>query len=220
MSELVKDLQSGLFQRITVFPDQKYFLCPLGRILSLNSGEPKLISGRKSLAGEVFVTLYTPSLKIYKVSKLMLLTFVGEPEKKNLVPGYKDGVVDNFALLNLHWIEPQEILENQTQKIIEQTKLTSQVQSKQGRYLLNDAIKYHLSMFNTNLARSAVSSNFGPVEQRKINKLIDEVSKVISMNVIDMEQFKKINELYIESAAINHLIKELIEHVEKVIEKF
>jgi hypothetical protein len=114
--DTVTDIDSFKTMRL---PSGRYLINKMGDIISLNSGVPRYVPVNQKRTGECFVVLYIPSMILFNVAELVLMTFIGKSAPDQVVC-YKDYNYHNVALDNLYWGDQDEQMAHLTKQNIRQ----------------------------------------------------------------------------------------------------
>lgn len=215
--KLISELESGFFSRITFLKNSKYFISKTGRVLSLNSGEPKELSVRINAARISTIVLYTPKLKSFEVARLMLRTFTGEPQNNKLVPEYIDGNPENVDIKNIRWGSSDNTINNETLRSIEVASTLVNSRSdleKSETHLVNMALKHELLNGLLQIVRVTIVNTLEASDGYALNVLIDEIARIVNSNVIVSDAFHQAIPTSLKNPDLTKIVMELKNEVE------
>lgn len=216
-AKLLSELEEGVFQRIEFLKNCKYFISKNGRILSLNSGEPKELPLRINAAQIATIVLYTPSLKKFNVASLILQVFRGRAENSEYVPEYINGDPGDLHLDNLKWGKTDNTINNETARAIEVAstlvKSRGDISQKES-YVVNSALRNEILNALTQLLRLTIKESLEDNDKTGLIKFIDEITLIINTNIIVNESFHHSIPINLHNQDISKVLKELRKDVE------
>jgi hypothetical protein len=215
--ELIEELNNGVFKRISFLTKCKYFISANGRVLSLNSAEPRELQVKISSSRKRSIVLYTPALKSFYLDELILRVYEGEPTETSFMPEYKDGDPDNCVLANLRWGNKDCTVDVESTKAI--SKAVAHFQSRDDSnqsdtYIINDAIKNNIVSTLLQITRATLISEIDKQDITLMNIFIDELTRTISTNIIVIETFLKSVPEELINIDLEKAVKELKRDIE------
>ena len=162
----VRDIQEKIMDNIIEewrqIPDfSGYEISNLGRVRSIRHslfGSPKLLSPAKNQGGYIFVNLYKDSKRhVFKIHRLVAITFIGLPTLLNSIVHHKDGDKTNNKLNNLEW--------SNTSANIMASDITN------GRKLNINDVKEIRKLADSGITQRAIAKMFN-VRPQAISKII------------------------------------------------
>jgi hypothetical protein len=215
--KLIAELQAGVFRRIEFLKASKYFISQNGRVLSLNSGEPKELDLRLNAARIAIIILYTPKLRSFNVASLILKVFNGEPKDNSLVPEYIDGDPENLNLSNLRWGESDNTITNETAKSI---ALASQLINSRNdvfaseSHVVNMALRNEILNALLQMLRVAINKTLEKNDIHSLTLFTNEISRIINSNIIVNDRFHKAVPDNLLDTELSKIVMELKNNVE------
>lgn len=216
-SELIVELETGIFKRIEFLKSGKYFIAKNGRVLSLNSGEPKELALRLNAARIFIIVLYVPALKSFNVARLILRVFVGEPDDNSLVPEYIDGDSENLCLENLRWGKSDNTITTETARTIELASnlLNSRtdIQTSQS-HVVNMSLKNKIINALIQIVTVTLKVKVDPGDSTSLILLINEITRIVNSNIIVNDTFHNALPNDLKDKHLLNIVKELKNDVE------
>ena len=198
-------------------PSGEYYLSRQGDLYSLNRAVPKKIVPNPMSDGEVFVTLYTPSLSVYSMAELMLNTFSSKaPDGK--IACYKNGDPGDLSLANLFWGDREDKLKWKANRTIVRSKTITKenynnIQQSTALYC-NKAFLKDINLLITQTLRVALNQSIDN-DKTLILMSLNKLTEITSVTLLKFDEVITVLETEFENAQINSLFKTTLENIRR-----